>query len=133
MARVESGAEVDEGGRHMRITAIAVATFAVSVVGCTTDLAPPPEPPVLTVTAPERGLMQAGLSSVQVMGTVAPGPSGARVEAVVVNGVPADVAPDGRWSAFVPLRSGVNFVETRATAADGGAADDTRGVITGRF
>lgn len=117
----------------MRLHLVAVASLAVSAVACTNDLGPRPEPPVLNVTAPARGLMQEGLSTVQVTGTVAPSPSGSPVTKVEVNGVIAEVAPDGAWSALVTVRPGPNFIATTATAADGGVADDTRGVVTGRF
>lgn len=117
----------------MRLHLVAVASLAVSAAACTNDLGPRPEPPVLTVTAPERGLMQEGLTSVEVRGTVAPGPSGVKVASVEVNGALATVADDGSFSAFVPVHPGANFIATKAIAEDGASADDTRGVITGRF
>ena len=117
----------------MRLHLFAVASLAVSAVACTSELTPPPEPPVLMVTAPARGTMEAGLTQVQVQGTVAPSSSGAAITKVEVNGAIATVAPDRSWSALVPLRPGANVIETKAIAADGGTADDTRGVVTGRF
>lgn len=117
----------------MRFHLVAAALLAVSAAACTTDLGPAPEPPVLNVTAPARGLMQSGLGSVEVRGTVTPSEAGSPVTQVIVNGGVAPVAADGTWSTIVQLSPGVNRIATIATAADGGMADDTRGVLTGRF
>jgi len=117
----------------MRLHLVVAASLAVSVAACTNDLPPRPEPPVLTVTSPDRGLIHEGLGSVQMRGTVAPGPDGSPVTEVKINGQPATVAADGSWSALVPLRAGANRLDTLATAANGGSADDTRGVLAGHF
>lgn len=111
-----------------------VASLLTAAVACTSDdLGSRPEPPALTVTSPARGTMREGLTTVTVTGTVGPSASGAAVAAVTVNGVAAEVAPTGEFSATVAVRPGANLIETKATSTDGGIADDTRGVVTGSF
>ena len=117
----------------MRSRLVLLATLVPAAVACTNDVGFRPEPPALTVTSPARGTMREGLSSVDVTGTVLPGPSGAAVTSVLVNGVPADVAPDGTFFATVAVHGGANVISTIATTADGGRADDNRGVLTGTF
>lgn len=118
---------------HMRTKLIAVAMI-LPVWACTDDgVTPPPESPELVVTSPARGTMEAGLAWVEVQGTVAPSPSGSPISKVEVNGNIATLAEDGSWSVMVQVRPGVNLLETKATAKDGGTADDTRGVVTGTF
>lgn len=117
----------------MRSRLVLLATLVPAAVACTNDVGSRPEPPALTVTSPARGTMREGLSTVDVTGTVLPGPTGAAITGVTVNGVPADVAADGSFVASVPVHGGANLISTVATAADGGHADDNRGVLTGTF
>ncbi|MEZ4400292.1 MAG: hypothetical protein R3B06_09760 [Kofleriaceae bacterium] len=112
---------------------LVLGALLATAAGCTADLNGRAEPPALTVTSPARGTIREGMSTVTVTGTVAPGSSGAAVTGVTVNGVVADLALDGSWSATVPVFPGSNMIETHATGADGGQADDVRGVLTGTF
>ena len=90
-----------------------VASLLTVAVACTSDdLASRPEPPALTVTSPARGTMREGLTTVTVTGTVGPSASGAAVAAVTVNGVAAEVAPTGEFSATVAERPGANQIDT---------------------
>jgi hypothetical protein len=102
-------------------------------VACTGGVtADRPEPPVLQVLSPERGTTRAGMSEVEVRGTVMPSPdTGSPISWVEVNGIRADLTATGDFRAVVPVRAGTNLVNTVATAVDGGAASDTRGVLTG--
>lgn len=111
---------------------LVLATLLLTAA-CTNDVGSRPEPPELTVTSPARGTMREGLTTVTVTGTVGPSATGSDVTAVTVNGVTASVAPSGEFSATVAVRPGANLIETRAMTADGGVADDTRGVLTGTF
>jgi Glucodextranase, domain B len=77
--------------------------------------------------------MQPGLSTVDVIGTVGDSATGAAATSVTVNGVAAVVSSDGSFRATVAVHAGANLIETKATSADGGQADDVRGVLTGTF
>lgn len=82
-----------------------------------------PAPPVLTVTAPERGTLAEG-DTVTVHGTV----SGDGVR-VTVNGLAADVE-DGAFALTFAVPPGVEVIETIATG-DGGEDRDVRAILTG--
>jgi hypothetical protein len=111
------------------ITSISLVTVASA---CASD-EPRPEPPILKVTSPQRGLVQSGLEQVEVRGTVTPSESGLEVGEVEVNGVDAQVSPDGSWVARVPIAAGTTLLETVAKDVEGNAATDTRGVMAGNL
>jgi hypothetical protein len=111
-----------------------VASLLTVAVACTSDdLASRPEPPALTVTSPARGTMREGLSSVEVIGTVGASATGSAAASVSVNGIDAPLAADGSFRVTVPVHAGTNLISTVALSADGGRADDMRGVLTGTF
>ncbi len=106
---------------------------SLSAAACTDAVtADRPEPPVLQVLSPDRGTMRPGMDEVEVRGTVTPSPdTGSPIQWVEVNGVRAELGAAGDFRATVLLTSGTNLLETVATAADGGVASDTRGLLTG--
>lgn len=120
----------------MRFAALAtsLAGLAVLTSACTDDRPTPKLPPELKVLAPTRGTLQGGLSSVQVTGIVSPNPeTEVAVERVEVNGVPAQVAVDGSFTATIPLKSGTNMIKTVAVGTDGAEQTDTRALVTGEM
>jgi len=94
---------------------------------------PTPPPPVLTVTAPARSLVQDQAGQLTVTGTAMPGPSGDRVAQVTVNKVPATLGPDGAFTATIDAPKGAMLLETVATSEAGGVATDARAVQCGQL
>lgn len=91
------------------------------------------EPPQLTVTQPARALLREQAGELIVSGRVAPGASGARLAEVIVNGVVAQLADDGAFTARLELAPGATFVHTVARDVAGGEATDTRTVHAGEL
>jgi hypothetical protein len=92
---------------------------------------PSPPPPILTVTSPQRGLVQSDAAQLTVTGTAQPGTLGTNVTKVTVNGVAATLHADGSFVATLDASQGAMLLETTASADDGGAATDTRAVQSG--
>jgi len=101
-----------------------------TLFGCIGELPPPPR---VTVTSPQRGMVQSAAGQVMVKGVAQPGASGALVTKVTVNRVPATLAADGSFTAVVDVPAGATLLETVATAADGGSATDARAVQVGQL
>ncbi len=99
-----------------------------TVVACAGEM---PPPPVLTVTAPQRGLVQTE-GRIMVQGIALPGPSGASVSRVIVNDVTATLAADGSFTAVVEVPAGATLLETKAISDEGAAAIDARAVQIGQ-
>src|SRR5687768_4839589 len=97
------------------------------------SLGDPKEPPQLTVTSPQRSLIQDGTAPITVTGTVGPNVNGSPVERVMVNGAEATLAADGTFTATIDVRPGAMLIHTEATSADGGLATDTRSVEAGEL
>jgi N-acetylmuramoyl-L-alanine amidase len=76
---------------------------------------------LLTVRYPSEGASIGAVDKSFTFGATAPGAS------VTVNGIPASVAPDGGWIAFVPFSSGDFVLHVRARLGDAVARVD-RGV-----
>lgn len=102
-------------------------------LACATEPSEVREPPLLTVTSPERALLRDHAGALTVSGRVAPGDSGARIAEVTVNGVAAQVSDDGVFTARLELAPGATFVHTVARDAAGGEATDTRTVHAGEL
>ena len=118
----------------MQSRLVAVASLLVPVVAaCANDVGSRPEPPELRIESPARGTMREGLSSVEVIGTVGASATGSAAASVSVNGIDAPLAADGSFRVTVPVHAGTNLISTVALSADGGRADDMRGVLTGTF
>jgi len=94
---------------------------------------PPPPPPLLTITSPQRGLVQSDTKQLTVTGTVQPGTLGTNVTKVTVNNVAATLKPDGSFVAVVDAAQGAMLLKTTASADDGGSATDTRAVQSGEL
>lgn len=118
----------------MRFAALVPGLALALAASACTDEPTPKLPPELKVTSPARGTMQAGLSTIEVTGTVAPNPdTDVAVAKVEVNGVEAAVAVDGSFTARIPLAPGANLIKTVAIGVDGGERRDTRALVTGTF
>jgi Glucodextranase, domain B len=106
--------------------------LALAAAACTDDAPTPQLPPELKVLSPARGLMQPGLSTVEVAGVVSANPeTQVAVASVTVNGVTAAVGTDGTFRAQVPVHAGANLLHTVAVGTDGAEQSDTRAVLTG--
>ena len=89
-----------------------------------------PNPPVLTVIAPERG-HTAQTQSVRVYGQVSDvegGPVG-----VAINGVAVQVAADGSFDTTINLPAGLTLIQSVATDESGNETTDTRAVLAGEL
>ncbi len=123
----------------MRLAALAPTVAGLGLLAllssACTDAGPTPKlPPELKVTSPARGTLQAGLTTIEVRGTVAANPeTGVAVAQVEVNGVAAAVDTAGNFTARIPLHAGANVIKTVATGTDGAAQFDTRALVTGDF
>ncbi len=114
-----------------------IGILALSV-GCGSSPGPEEEPraydeyaPTITITSPQRGLIEDNSTELMVEGLVTDDVSG--VALVYVNGQPAVVKPDGTFRAPIALESGLNVIETKATDAVGKEAADVRAVLVGEF
>lgn len=115
----------------MRTLSLAAGLSLLSVA-CAGERAPEPAAPGLTVTSPERGTIRGGLGTIEVRGMAAISEeSGAPIESVTVNGVPAMLAADGSFVAIIGARPGATLIHTIATDAEGGTATDTRTMLAG--
>src|SRR6187402_1104162 len=81
----------------------------MSLAACVGTTPPAPE---LKVTSPMRGMYQASGDQVIVQGTTRPGPDGAAVNQVTVNGTAAKLAGDGSFSVTLTVPSGTTLLET---------------------
>lgn len=113
---------------------IASGLSLLVAIGC--DNSPPAtasDPPVLTVTSPQRALTQNSASSITVTGTAVPNEQGVPISTVMVNDVSATVDANGNFTANVQIQPGASFIHTVATDAKGGTASDTRSVHAGQL
>lgn len=111
---------------------LVAAGLSLVTVACATEREPEPVPPGLTVTTPARGTIRGSLGTIEVRGQTSPSEvTGAPIESVTVNGVPAALAPDGSFVAVVGARPGATMLQTVATDADGVQATDTRTMLAG--
>lgn len=118
-----------------RLAAAAVlALGSLGLIGSAcTGPEPAPEPPVLSVTSPQRSLVQSGAAQLRVEGTVAPGLDGTPLDKVTVNGVQATVEADGTFHALIDVPAGATLIHTVARDAAGTEAYDTRAVHAGEL
>jgi len=107
-----------------------VLVGCVVLAGCIGSMPPPPQ---LTVTSPQRGMVQTQAGEVMVQGTALPGADGAAIAKVTVNDVPATLAADGSFTAVVDIPAGAMLLETVATSSEGGSATDARAVQIGEL
>ncbi|HEX3760757.1 MAG TPA: hypothetical protein VHW23_18715 [Kofleriaceae bacterium] len=107
-----------------------VLSLGIATAACN---GPTPPPPVLTVTAPARSLLQDQAGQLTVTGTAMPGPTGDQVAQVMVNKKPATLRPDGSFTATIDAPKGAMLLETVATSEAGGVATDARAVQCGQL
>ena len=112
-----------------------ILPMALAAAGCgdrslEDEPARDPTPPELTITSPNRGLVQTG-SSVTVTGSVRDFETG--VKSVVVNGTEASVGSDGRFEVDVSVANGITLLQTTATDEGGNETVDTRAVLSGEL
>ncbi len=103
----------------------------LAFVACDTGPGVQAEPPVLTITSPQRSLVQNGAGTITVTGTALPNASGQPIASVTVNHVAATVGADGQFTASVQIQAGASQLHTEAVDAAGGKATDTRSVHAG--
>lgn len=108
------------------------STILLALLATACEVTLPP-PPVLTVTSPNRGLVQSDTGVVTVTGTALPTPNGDAVTKVEVNGVRANLAADGTFSAEVDVSDGATLLQTTAYAETGASVTDARAVHAGHL
>lgn len=117
----------------MRNLFLATSLTLLATAACNDTVGDVADPPVLKVTSPQRSLIQERAGLLTVTGTVAPNESGALIEKVTVNNVPAAVAADGTFSAAIQVKPGAMLIHTEAVDEAGGKATDTRSVEAGQL
>lgn len=98
---------------------------------CTGGPSAPQDPPVLTITSPQRSLIQNGAGTVTVTGTVTPNAEATPIQSVMVNDVAATVNADGSFSVNVQVQEGATLLHTVALDTNNDQATDTRSVEAG--
>jgi Glucodextranase, domain B len=110
------------------------STLLFSAVGCSDEIAPLPEPPVLKVTSPARSTIREGAGQVVVQGTVSMNAERqSPIKSVKVNGVSAVVGADGAFQATINVTPGATLIHTEAVDDGGGTATDTRSIEAGEL
>lgn len=116
----------------MRTKPILFAAALTSLIGCDTPYedqpAIDPNAPRVHITSPERGLFAGKVSTIEVKGTAS---DDTQVTSVEVNGVTANVQPDGTWSATVPVNAGTNILHAVAKDAQNNTGKESRAVVAG--
>src|SRR5689334_6045723 len=116
-----------------RLSTAVLTLGSLGLIGACTAPGNQPEPPALTVTSPQRSLVQEGLAQIKVTGTVAPNLDGTPVEKVLVNNVQATLEADGSFHALLDVQAGATLIHTVARDAAGTEAEDTRAVHAGEI
>jgi hypothetical protein len=107
---------------------ISLAPVLLAIVACVGPLPPPPD---LTVSSPQRGMVQNAPGQVTVTGIALPGPSGDPVARVTVNGKKAMLERTGEFSVTVDVPEGASLIETVALSSEGAKAIDARAIQIG--
>ncbi|HTL36162.1 MAG TPA: hypothetical protein VL326_23685 [Kofleriaceae bacterium] len=119
----------------MRSHLLTLGLFAVAVSACADNAYDPnapaidPNAPRVHITSPERGTIAGDVQKIEVKGT-ATDDSG-KIASVAINGVSAAVAPDGTFSAYVPLVPGTNLLHAIAKDEQGNEGKESRAVVAG--
>jgi Glucodextranase, domain B len=109
-----------------------VLGLSLLATACSSESGALLDPPLLTVTSPQRATLREQAGLVQVTGQVAPNATTReRIAKVTVNDVQATVASDGSFSADVVLAAGATMLHTVAVDVAGGEATDTRTIHAG--
>jgi hypothetical protein len=113
---------------------LAIATSVFALIGCSDDPYDPsgpavdPNAPRIHITTPARGTIIGDKQTVDVAGTAS---DDIGVTSVTVNGVTANLAADGSWTATVPVTAGTNLLHAIASDASGNLGKETRAVVAG--
>lgn len=116
----------------MRCSPLAIVLFAAACTQAPYDPDAPaidPDAPRVHIVTPERGTFAEDVNVVTVTGTAYD--TSGEIASVTVNGVAANVAPDGAFSAVVPVTPGTNLLHAVATDAQGNIGKETRAVVAG--
>ncbi len=87
-----------------------------------------PDAPRVHITTPEMGTIAGQVGTVTVTGTVS---DESGVAKVLVNDTVASLAPDGTFTATVPVHAGTNLLHAVATDKQGNVGKETRAVVAG--
>jgi len=113
---------------------LAIATSVFALIGCSDAPYDPsgpavdPNAPRIHITTPTRGTILGDKQTVDVAGTAS---DDIGVTSVTVNGVTANLAADGSWTATVPVTAGTNLLHAIASDASGNLGKETRAVVAG--
>jgi hypothetical protein len=125
-----AGALLNVGAAMRNFSLVSGLLLAASA--CNGGPTPAGDPPTLTITAPQRSLIQNAAGTITVTGTVVPSSmGGAAVTSVMVNDVAATLSADGSFTANVQVEEGATLIHTVATDASSAQATDTRSVEAG--
>ncbi|HUS32207.1 MAG TPA: Ig-like domain-containing protein [Kofleriaceae bacterium] len=111
-----------------------VGLVALALTACADNAYDPdapaidPNAPRVHITSPARGTIAGDVQKIEVKGT-ATDDSG--VDSVLVNGVAAQVAADGTFTAYVPLVPGTNLIHAIAKDKQGNEGKESRAVVAG--
>ncbi|HEX4451833.1 MAG TPA: hypothetical protein VH143_13240 [Kofleriaceae bacterium] len=108
-----------------------VSGLLLAASACNGGPTPAGDPPTLTITAPQRSLVQNAAGTITVTGTVTPNEQGTAIQSVMVNDVAATLNADGSFTANVQVEEGATLIHTVATDASSAQATDTRSVEAG--
>lgn len=118
----------------MRHTLFAAAAAIAALTGCADHAYDPngpaidPNAPRIHITSPDRGAIAGDVHTVTVTGTAT---DDTGVATVTVNGVRADLASDGTWTAQVPVVAGTNLIHAIATDESANVGKESRSVSAG--
>ena len=112
-------------------TSFLLAGLSLWMSGCAAEPDALRDPPRLVVTEPARALVRGSTGPITVAGRVERNAEGDRISQVLVNGVAAQLAADGSFTAQVQLVPGATLLHTVVRDAAGGEATDTRAVQAG--
>jgi hypothetical protein len=115
-------------------TAFCVLALSSSLIGCEQSAYDPDSPaidpnaPRVKITSPARGTFAGDLQKITVKGTAF---DDTAVTSVQVNGVDAQLSPDGTFTAEVPVEAGTFLLHAIGTDAQGNTGKETRAVVIG--
>lgn len=120
----------------MRSHATIVGLFALAAFAACADNAYDPNAPAIDpnaprvhITSPARGTIAGDVKQVEVKGTAID--DSGEIASVEVNGVGAQVAPDGSFDVYVPVVAGTNLLHAIAKDRQGNEGKESRAVVAG--
>jgi len=112
---------------------VSIGFLVLAVAACESGPGEAKQPPVLTITAPARSLIQSQAGQLTVTGTAMPNAHGDALAKVMVNDVAATLSPDGSFSAVIEIPQGATLIQTVATDVNGLSVSDTRAIQAGKL